>query len=234
MSGLYLLLPTLLVIVLSFFVVRAAATALRMTGMEEQRARFQALSAFTGTGFTTREAEIVVNNPLRRRVVTWLMILGNAGIVTVIVSATSSVVVTSQRYHLLIGIAVLILAIYGFWKLASLGGLTRWWERFIENRLLKSSAFRHDVIEELFLVKENIALMRVIAVGDTSLVGSPVGASTLRRRDLLVLGIERGRRWFALPKPDVIIEEGDRIFVYGRPSTLRRNLAKKLSQRMLA
>lgn len=226
MGGLYLLLPTLLVIVLSFFIVRAAATALRMTGMEEQRARFQALSAFTGTGFTTREAEIVVNNPLRRRVVTWLMILGNAGIVTVIVSATSSVVVTSQRYHLLIGIAVLLLAIYGFWKLASRSGLARWWERFIERRLLKSSAFQHDVIEEVFLVKENLALMRVIVAGDNPLVGSPLGKGILRRRGLLILGVERGRKWFALPKPDVIIEEGDRIFVYGRPSTLRRNLAK--------
>jgi hypothetical protein len=226
MGGLYLLLPTLLVIVLSFFVVRAAATALRLTGMEEQRARFQALSAFTGTGFTTREAEIVVNNPLRRRVVTWLMILGNAGIVTVIVSATSSVVVTTQRYHLLIGIAVLILVIYGFWKLASRGGLTRWWESFIEKRLLKSGAFRHDVIEELFLVKENLAIMRVVAAGDTSLIGSSLGKRILRRRDLLVLGIERGRKWFALPKPDVIIEEGDRIVVYGHPSALRRNLAK--------
>jgi hypothetical protein len=226
MSGLYLLFPTLLVIVLSFLVVRAAAIALRMTGMEEQRARFQALSAFTGTGFTTREAEIVVNNPLRRRIVTWLMILGNAGIVTVIVSATSSVVATSHDYHLFIGVAVLILAIYGFWKLASRGGLTRWWERFIENRLLKSSAFRHGVIEEMFLVKENLALMRVIVIGDTPLVGSSLREGILQRRNLLVLGIERGRKWLALPKPDAVIEEGDRIFVYGRPSTLRRNLVK--------
>ena len=80
MAGLYMLIPTLIVIFVSFLVVRAAAIALMMTGMEEKRARFQALSAFSGTGFTTRDAEIVVNNPRRRQIITWLMILGNAGI----------------------------------------------------------------------------------------------------------------------------------------------------------
>jgi Trk-type K+ transport system membrane component len=90
MGGIYFLLPTLLVIFFSFLIVRAGAIALMMTGMDEKRARFQALSAFSGTGFTTREAEFVVTHPKRRRIVSWLMILGNAGIVTVIVTGTSS------------------------------------------------------------------------------------------------------------------------------------------------
>ena len=47
-----------------------------MTGMDRKRAVFQALSAFSGTGFTTKEAEFVVNHPVRRRVIIWLMILG--------------------------------------------------------------------------------------------------------------------------------------------------------------
>jgi len=90
MGGIYFLAPTLFVILVSFLIVRAAAIALMMTGMDEKRARFQALSSFSGTGFTTKEAEFVMNHPVRRRIITWLMILGNAGIVTVIVTATSS------------------------------------------------------------------------------------------------------------------------------------------------
>lgn len=225
MSGLYLLLPTLLVIVLSFLMVRAAAIALIMTGMEEQRARFQALSAFTGTGFTTREAEIVVNHPLRRRIVTWLMILGNAGIVTVIVSATSSVV-TSQGYQLPIGIAILIVAIYVFYKLASRGGLTGRWERFIENRLLKSRAFQDYVTEDLFLVKEEFGLMRVIATQSSSLPGRPLSEAILSANDFLVLGIERGRNWIRFPKSSTVIEESDRIIVYGHSPTLHKMFKK--------
>ena len=70
MGGIYFLLPTLLVILVSFLIIRAAAIALMMTGMDEKRAKFQALSAFSGTGFTTKEAESVINNPKRRRIVT--------------------------------------------------------------------------------------------------------------------------------------------------------------------
>jgi Trk-type K+ transport system membrane component len=54
MAGLYFLVPTLLMIFVSFLIIRAAAIALMMTGMSERKARFQALSAFTGTGFTTK------------------------------------------------------------------------------------------------------------------------------------------------------------------------------------
>ena len=54
MDGLYFLLPTLLVIFFSFLIVRADAIALMMTGMDRKRAVFQALSAFSGTGFTTK------------------------------------------------------------------------------------------------------------------------------------------------------------------------------------
>lgn len=59
MTGIYFVLPTLLVVLTSFLIVRAAAIALMMTGMDEKRARFQALSAFTGTGFTTREQSLL-------------------------------------------------------------------------------------------------------------------------------------------------------------------------------
>lgn len=46
-------------------------------------ARFQARSAFTTTGFTTPQASLVVTYPERRRVISVLMVLGNAGVVSV-------------------------------------------------------------------------------------------------------------------------------------------------------
>ena len=77
-------LSLLIVFAVSFFVVRLAAVALRLTGLPEQNARFQAMSALTGTGYTTTEAEMIVNYPIRRKIITWLMIFGNLGIVSVL------------------------------------------------------------------------------------------------------------------------------------------------------
>lgn len=77
---------------LSVFVVRLASVALRITGLSDGSARFQALSAFTGTGFTTTEAESIVNYPVRRRIVGILMIIGNLGLVTILAALVTSLV----------------------------------------------------------------------------------------------------------------------------------------------
>lgn len=76
----------LVVLILSLLITRIATVALTLTGLSRESARFQARSAFTGVGFATHEAENVVNHPVRRRILMLLMLLGNAGIVTVIAS----------------------------------------------------------------------------------------------------------------------------------------------------
>ena len=86
-------LSLLLILGISFFLIRLAAVALKLTGMPEQNARFQAISALTGTGFTTTEAELIVNYPIRRKIVAWLMIFGNLGIVSVL----STLMISSIR-----------------------------------------------------------------------------------------------------------------------------------------
>jgi Trk-type K+ transport system membrane component len=60
-------LSLLVVMTVLLFVVRVAAVALRLTGLVESAARFQALSAISGAGFTTRESESIVNYPVRRQ-----------------------------------------------------------------------------------------------------------------------------------------------------------------------
>lgn len=71
----------LIVISLSILLTRIATVALTLTGLSREAARFQARSALTGTGFTTAEAEKAVGHPVRRRIILFLMLLGNAGIV---------------------------------------------------------------------------------------------------------------------------------------------------------
>lgn len=67
----------------STLVVRIASTIMRLIGLPDHVARFQCLSALTGTGFTTRESELIVNYPIRRRVLMTLMIFGNLGLISI-------------------------------------------------------------------------------------------------------------------------------------------------------
>ncbi len=73
----------MVLLTVSFAIVRIAAVAMRHTGLAENVARFQCISALTGTGFTTSESEMIVNYPVRRRILVTLMILGNLGLVSV-------------------------------------------------------------------------------------------------------------------------------------------------------
>jgi hypothetical protein len=89
-------LTLLIILAVSLLVVRIGGTALRLTGMSLDAARFQSISALTGTGFTTQEAETTMHHPLRRRVLIALMFTGHLGVVS-LASAVILGVSTAQE-----------------------------------------------------------------------------------------------------------------------------------------
>jgi len=110
----------IVILFLSVMVTRIGSVALLHTGLSRDAARFQALSAFTGVGFTTVESESVTNHPVRRRIVGLLMMIGNAGFVTVL----SSVVLTllaierSATSQVALKLGLLSGGLFGIWALA--------------------------------------------------------------------------------------------------------------------
>src|SRR3954447_10798427 len=78
------------VLLASLLIARVGAVALMLTGMSHESSRFQARSAFFGVGFTTAEAEAVVGHPVRRRIIAWLILLGSAGVISILGSLVIS------------------------------------------------------------------------------------------------------------------------------------------------
>jgi len=223
MHGFYFMLPTLLIIFVSLLIVRAGAVALMLTGVDEKRAKFQALSAFSGTGFTTHESEAIVNNPARRRIVSWLMVLGNAGIVTVIVAGTSSFV-TSRKYDISFNLLFLAAGLFLIYQLATRKRLIRRWETFIEDRFLRSRVFDEAGTEDLLHFIEGYGLVRHIVDEKSSLKDSTLADCRLNVKGILVLGIEREGAWLPTPKAGEVIHEGDRLVMYGPLNVLKARL----------
>lgn len=220
MSGLLILAPTLLTVLISMMIVRAGAIALTMTGMSYGRAKFQSLSAFSGTGFTTREAEIVVNHPARRRIVSWMMVLGNAGIVAVIITATTSFVVTDIEV-LPLNIAILVAGIIVLYLLATRTGLAQKWESFVERRLGKSSLFEEGSVDELLHLIEGYGLVKLTLETGSPLIGQTIAGTGIPEHGFRILGIERNDAWIAAPKSSQDLQEHDRLVIYGRLDALR-------------
>lgn len=110
----YAIATFLVVALLSLLFTRLATGSLIATGMPPESAAFQARSAFTGAGFTTTEAENVVNHPVRRRVISTTMFVGNLGVPTLVVTVTLGFLApgpgqTSTRaLVLVVGVAVIV------------------------------------------------------------------------------------------------------------------------------
>lgn len=79
---------------ISVFIIPVASVALRLKGLAENSARFQVISAFTGAGFTTSKTETIVNYPIRRQIISLLMVIGNIGLVSVFAALVVSLVNT--------------------------------------------------------------------------------------------------------------------------------------------
>lgn len=213
--GLYMLIPTFTVIIVSILIVRVGAIALRMTGLDERTANFQALSAFTRAGFTTGESETVVSNPQRRRIISWLIILGNAGIAAVIVTATSSLV-SSTDYKLAINIVALIVGVYIIYRIASHAKITRRWERVIESKLEKTKFFTAIPIQHLLYFSGGYGVARSLIGAQSPLLGRGLDDELLVAANISVLGVERRGEYLPQMEANGKLEVGDVLLVYGK------------------
>ena len=73
----YLALFLFSVIILLYWVIAEVFTIFfRFTGMPADKAHFQVISLLTGTGFTTRESEVMLGNRRRRRLAQITMLFG--------------------------------------------------------------------------------------------------------------------------------------------------------------
>jgi hypothetical protein len=219
MSSIIFAIPVLLVIAISVLVVKIATIALKMTGMDEKKAHFQALSAFTGTGFTTRDSELILDNSTRKKIIMILMILGNAGLITVI----TTIVISFGRSNilpLLVNVGIVLLLIFILYKVSTNRRITKFLNDKIESRLEKSPPFRKRPVEEIVRVAKNYGIAEVSINRHCQDLGKTLSESSFRENDILVLAIERENSVIPAPKATDRINNGDTLICYGKLSNI--------------
>lgn len=214
MSILSAILPLILIIIIFFLVVRIATVILKLTGLDEKTSRFQAISAFTGTGFTTKEAEKVLGDNMRRKTVAVLMILGKVGIVSVIASLFLSFGKTTLSHDLWKVFIVLIFIAF-LYKLTALDSFSRWLNRFIEKKVIAKGIVQQKILEELFHLPDGYGIAKLIIAKDSEEKNRTLSDAGFIEKNILVLSIERKDKLIAFPKADDTIEEDDKLLCYG-------------------
>lgn len=213
------MISVLLLIITVFFayaIVILGGAAYEVTGLDRETAHFQALSAFTGTGFTTRMSERVVSTPARRRITIVLIILGYAGTATVVASLVTSVD-TGSTVDSLRNIVVLLVSGTATWAVLSWVGTMDWLLDAARN-VLPRSLSEPVVHEDLLYLQSGFGIVRVEIPADSPLIGLKLRETRLRERKLQVLAIDVDHHVQPVPDPDWVFVEGAVVVVYGELS----------------
>jgi hypothetical protein len=224
------------VLVSSFIVVRIGAIAFQLTGVEWSMAKFQALSCFSGTGFTTRESELIVSSPQRRRIASVLIVLGNAGLVTLIATFANSLrpraglpgikipfLETVFPSWLLPWIHLLIIAamVYVTFRVFTRAKFVRWLTDSLRQRLIKKELVERVSFEEMVVATGGYGISRLRVSEKSPILDKLIMESGMRAGDINILAVVRGGETIANPKADTKIQSGDELICFGKLENVR-------------
>jgi len=211
----------LFVLVFASFVIRTAVAALTLTGVSNDLARLQAISAFTGVGFTTGESESMVNHPFRRRVMMVLMIVGNVGIVTAVSSLVLTFSGTDDSEEVLERLLYLTSGLLLFTALLFNRFAKVHLHRMLRKMLRRSSRIIVKDYVDLLQLHAEFAITELVIHDEHWLADRRLSESGLSKEGVTVLGIQcADKSYVGSPRGETSIKVGDRLIVYGKGSSL--------------
>ena len=230
----------ILVLIVSFIIVRIGAIAFQLTGLEWSLAKFQALSCFSGTGFTTKEAELVTGNKQRRKIATVLIILGNAGFVIMIATLAGSLVPQETILSRLsesflpfdirpelvkwVNLVIIIVVVYGIYRIFTHEKFVRKMTNILRKKIIKKEIFQKVSFEELLLATGGYGISRIAVSAGSPVLNKTLAKSGLREQDIMVLATVRGSETIPNPPANMKILLADELICFGKLENIRNRI----------
>lgn len=210
-----------LVVSISALITKISTILLVHTGLSTESAKFQSRSAYTGVGFSTSESEKIMDHPVRRRIIFNLMIIGNAGIVTVMSSLILTFVLPETLASKLYGLTIVVVGMIVIWFAVN----SKWIDKVLSvviNKLLK----RYTDIEvqdfaAILHLKDDFKISEKLIDKEDWMANKNLKDLNLRHEGITVLGIDRkGNDYFGSPIGSAIILPDDVVTVYGKSEVI--------------
>ena len=224
--NIYLSLLLFSFIILLYWVITELFTFFfRMTGLPDERARFQVISMLTGTGFTTKESEIIMGSRRRRRLARVTMLFGyvfNITIVSAFINVFISmkvVQVGEQFAGFLIPLATVAL-IFIFMRVPKVHA----WRDNLLRRIADRVFDRQETFNAVMLVDhigtDSIAQVTLRHIPD-EYKGLSLAETRLRAETgILVMLVEHHGGKTKAAQADTVFEPGDKLTVFGDYQTI--------------
>jgi hypothetical protein len=208
----------LVIALISLLVVRVGSTALMMTGISWDTASFQAYSAFFGVGFTTKETELVVNHPVRRRIIRDLILAGNVGLTSALATLIVTLLQSSSGGNTMLMLGWLIGGLIVMLFISRLA----WFQKVLDHIIQRTGVVRALDYELLLRIQHGYVVSEIEVPPGTYLAGRTLRDSRPWDRGVVILAIKRdGHTHSGIPARDDLIQAGDVLTAYGKESALQ-------------
>ena len=213
------------IIVIYYVITELFTFFFRLTGLPAEKSRFQVISLLTGTGFTTRESEMILSSRRRRRLARVTMLFGyvfNITIVSAFINVFLSmklVQVGNQFFAFLIPIATIAL-IFIFMRVPKIHA----WAENLLRRAADRAFDRKESFNAVMLLDnistESIAIVALRHIPD-EYRGLTLAETRLRAETgIMVMLVERHGGKPMPAQADTVFEIGDKLTVFGDYKTI--------------
>jgi hypothetical protein len=209
--------------------------AFELTGMSTQKAFFQSLSCFTGTGFTTSESELITRHRERRKIACVLMILGNVGAISLIATMANhiqdifknpsgyiGIPFTDIGTHIqpnlleLIKILLAAIALYLIYHFFINSSISQKLFKLVKNKMKKMKIIHPSVCEDLVEGISDYDIIKLKVSPESKFCDKSLAESELRsQHKIQILAVERDSEITTHPENTFTIKAGDLLICYG-------------------
>ena len=222
------LISLIIILVLSVLITKIASESLIHTGLSKEMARFQARSAFTGVGFTTRESESIANHPVRRKIIMSLMLIGNIGIISALALLMLTFVnISENKTANIIRVSIIAGSLIGLWLLSKSKWLEQLLAKIIKIALKRFTSLNIKDYVEILNLKNEYEISVITVNSDDWIANKKIKDINLREEGINLIGIQRkDGTYIGTPFGDTKITVDDQLTLYGRKKNLK-NLEKR-------
>ena len=215
------------------FMVEVFSVAFKLTGLATSKIKFQVASLFTGTGFTTAESELIVNDERRRKIAVACIYTGHIFsvlimglIINVFFSLANSygqdtsTQTFTEWYFIIFYVSAAIFLLVLFLKIPP---INRKFIKLLETIAINSSrkSRNTNIITVLDLYgKHAIAEVVLNKIPDFAKDKSLIEMGLTKKFVINILSIRRGKRILDVTK-DTMFAKGDVLVIYGLTNDIK-------------
>lgn len=217
--NIYLAASLFALLILIYWVISEVFTVLfRLIGLPEEKARFQVTSLLTGSGFTTRESEMILSTKRRRRLARITMLFGyvfNITVVSAFINVFLSLKLNQVGGYIAsvlipLGVAVLLIVIM---RIPAVRGALEKAIRNVAGSISKDGSSNTVMLID-HIGRGTIAQVMLASVPE-ELQEKPLFLSGLKEeKNILVMLVERSGK-VEPPVGQTVFAPGDKLTVFG-------------------